>query len=190
MDFLQEQEDPDSYCIEYYNMDDPRRIGLTDSSLLYYIKTGTLHVHNPDVRAAAVDLIRRVIQWMRSYITKNCQGNVVITTVPRSTAGELHEFLVAIGEKVVDSLDNAAYHPLLERSITVPASHQGGERNQLIHQETIQVSLPDQGVQGAVVLVLDDIWTSGSTMRACKEKLRQTLGGDADIRLLAIGRTQ
>ena len=185
----QQQQDPDSCYMPYYPVRDPRRAGLTDSSLLYYIKTGTLDIDKPHVVAAADKLMQSVIQWMKRYIQNHCQGNVVITTVPRSTAGELHGFLVELCQNVINGLPNATYHPLLERKQTGLASHQGGERNQSTHQLSIQVNLPDQGVQGAVVLVLDDIWTSGSTMRACKENLKQKLGVGADIRLLAIGRT-
>ena len=184
---LQQQQDPDIHYMPYYPMTDPQRPGLTDSSLLYYIKENRLL---PSAQGAADNFRERVIQWIRDYIDNNFRGmQVVITTVPRRAAGQWHQFLVDFCERAINGLDNAEHHHLLERIQGGLPAHQGGPRDQQIHQETIRVNTPQQGIQGKVILVLDDIWTTGSTMRACKENLLQALGNGTDIRLLVVGRT-
>ena len=182
----QQQPDPDSHYMPYYPMGHPLREGLTDSSLLFYIKENTL-LQIPNVLAAAESLKSQIVLWIKSCIPVS--GSVVITTVPRSTAGQLHGFLVEFCLVAIQGLANAVYCPLLRRTETVAKSSLGGPRDQETHEETIQVSLPNQDITAAVILVLDDIWTTGSTMRACRKKLKLALGEFANIRLLAIGRT-
>ena len=186
MAFPLEQQEPDAYCIAYYPMGHPLREGLTDSSLLFYIKENTL-LQIPNVLAAADNLKYRIVMWIKNCIPVS--GSVVITTVPRSTAGQLHGFLLEFCLVAIHGLANAMYYPLLRRTETVAKSSLGGSRDQETHEETIQVSLPNQDITAAVILVLDDIWTTGSTMRACRKKLKLALGEFANIRLLAIGRT-
>ena len=41
--------------------------------------------------------------------------------------------------------------------------------------------------EGKVVIILDDVWTSGCTLRVCEEKVWTT--GPEDVHLLAIGKT-
>ena len=45
----------------------------------------------------------------------------------------------------------------------------------------------DYGYKDKVVIVLDDVWTSGCTLRVCEEKVWTI--GPKDVRLLAIGKT-
>ena len=58
---------PNDFRIEYYPMDDPaNRIGLTDSSVLFYIKTGTLFSF---ANVQAADNFRgRVVTWIKNTL--------------------------------------------------------------------------------------------------------------------------
>ncbi len=186
------QLEPDGYLIEYYTMEDRRRNGLTDSSLLYYIKEDSLFNY-ANVQEAADNFRRRVVGWIRGLITWYGQRNVIITTAPRSIAGQLHDFLVTFCANSVCGIQNACYMPLLERTMNRIPSHEGGSRNQNEHEATITISIP--AVPGliippnTVILVLDDIWTTGCTLRACKNNLVGGIAG-AEVKMLAIGRTQ
>ncbi len=88
----------------------------------------------------------------------------------------------------VSGIANARYMPLLERTVTVPASHEGGPRNQAIHEISIVVH-PVPILPNTVILVLDDICTTGSTLRACKAILERGIAG-AEVNMLAIEKTQ
>ena len=178
------QPDPDYFCFPYYNMRDSRRKGSPESDLLFYIKIDSVF---DSQKQKADELKSNITEWINGIISAYPQESVIITTVPKHTERELHQFLVDFCTST-----KASYYELLQRTKTVPP----GAHNQKVHKESIQVTFPGspEYLKGKVIFVLDDIWTTGSTMRACKEKLQEALalhpGVTAEIKLLAIGRTQ
>ncbi len=69
----------------------------------------------------------------------------------------------------------------LLRRVPIQPAHQGGPRSEEIHLDTIDVQT-SEFIDGRVVLLLDDVTTTGSTMRAC-EKLLQDAGALYVIKL-------
>ena len=61
-----------------------------------------------------------------------------------------------------------------------------GPRSEVTHRGTIELpSLPDN--TGKTVIILDDVWTSGSTLHVCKEVIEGT--NPSQVKLFAIGKT-
>jgi len=137
-----------------------------------------------------------VQQWLIGELTK-IGFPVVIAIAPGSQAnpypyGFMHE--------IVDGIKHPFYagKMTLCRNITVPKSADNpGPRSKATHVGTIsridvinpQTNLPVPHVfyQDKVVLILDDVWTSGSTLCACKDVVKEV--PPMKIVLCAIGRT-
>ncbi len=181
----QNQDEPDMHVIKFYNMDQPeRKVELSDSAVLFFIKKNRVL---PRAQEAAEDLRRRIRAAITEYVTDNIGGYeaVVMTTAPSSKQGVLHQFLVDFCQQsIADAgIANVRYDQLLNRTETV----QERSRNQALHSRTIAAINCGTVLPGTLILVLDDIWTTGSTMRACKAILVRATG--CEVRMLAIGRT-
>ncbi len=88
---------------------------------------------------------------------------------------------------------NAQFLPLLVRTQSIEEK----SRSQELHEATISVCNQDKVPLKSLVIVLDDIWTTGSTMRACRVKLIEAFKPTKEsevnkviVKLFAIGRTQ
>ena len=75
---------------------------------------------------------------------------------------------------------------MLIRTRDVPKAAHGGPRDQSLHEETIQVTDPSK-VKGKVVYIIDDVWTTGSTLRACASLMHKA--GASDVKLPVFGKT-
>ena len=100
---------------------------------------------------------------------------------PKSPENFLHEIVGdLIGGNIKDGRD------LLKRTTKVSKAAHGGPRDQSLHEETIKVTDRSK-VKDKVVYIIDDVWTSGSTLRACASLMRKA--GASDVKLLAVGKT-
>ncbi len=180
----QNQDEPDMQVIRYFPMGHPERAGLSDSSLLFYIKTNTLL---DSAQKAAKYLRGRIRAAITKYITENIGGYkaVVMTTAPSSKQGDLHQFLVEFCQQSIAGIANVRYVPLLNRNDSEPVKQRS--HNQALHNRTIAAINCGTVLPDTLILVLDDIWTTGSTMNACKAILVKATG--CEVRMLAIGRT-
>ena len=100
---------------------------------------------------------------------------------PESPENFLHPIIGnLIGGKIKDGRD------LLKRTEKVQKATKGGPRDQSLHEKTIKVTDPSK-VKNKVVYIIDDVWTTGSTLRACASLMRKA--GASDVKLLAVGKT-
>lgn len=113
---------------------------------------------------------------------------IVLVTAPSSAAGKisgitmLAQRIASLKHTVIDGTS------CLVRTVSVPKAATGGSRSIEIHRDTIAVT--ENGVdivRGKLVLLLDDVLTTGHTFQACKEKLLEA--GAATVCCLALGRT-
>ena len=75
------------------------------------------------------------------------------------------------------------------RKRTVPKSATSwGPRTKATHWGTIEVGPNSPNCSGKVVVILDDIWTSGSTLQVCADVDRDKFSRVKDIKLFVIGR--
>ena len=75
---------------------------------------------------------------------------------------------------------------LLICTTKVPKAAHGGPRDQSLHEKTVKVT-DSSKVKDKVVYIIDDVWTTGSTLRACASLIRKA--GASDVKLLAVGKT-
>jgi len=79
--------------------------------------------------------------------------------------------------------DGSSY---LQRIETVKKSTEGGTRSIYTHLNSIVVTDPKL-IEGKIVCIIDDIWTTGCTLCACARKMEEA--GASDIKLVAVGKT-
>ena len=154
----------------YHDGNNPNHKG--DSQTLAYMKGSGVYD-----RKRREDFIQRVIAWLSGL----CSGidDVVLAIAPGhakdSPPGFMHEIvgrLIAKNSTIKDGRN------LLVRTETVSKQSQTlGPRNESTHRGTIVInpSLTAQNLNvGKTVIILDDVWTSGSTLRVCKEVMLTT----------------
>lgn len=89
-----------------------------------------------------------------------------VTIVPSHTSGRVSPALVAIALEVCNRNQLGTYVQSLKRNTTVASAHkEGGDRSIANHMSTISVVT---NVVGKVVLLIDDVTTTGGSMSACK----------------------
>lgn len=111
--------------------------------------------------------------------------SIQIAIVPSSQKGTVSKGLKDIVDKLNLSTKLIVNPGFLVRSKSVSKSHKGGVRSTEKHLSSIIVEVtpaPD-----IPVIVLDDVTTSGSTLRACREILQNK--GVKHIIMLALGKT-
>lgn len=108
-----------------------------------------------------------------------------ITGVPSSVVGNMSALPQVIkrlpqGYNIVDATC------CLERVKSIQSAHHGGTRSAFLHKETIQLK-DKELIKGKNVLLFDDIVTTGSSMSACCDILRQA--NPKSIVCFCLGRT-
>lgn len=114
-----------------------------------------------------------------------CEG-VSICVVPSHTAGDMNDSgLANIARRLAKEgrVDRVDY---LLRTQTVSKLATGGNRELFVHLNSISVN-PNMQIKGEVVLLVDDVTTSGNSLRACQQILLEN--GATRVGLLALGKS-
>lgn len=177
----------DAYMFDfepYRGGQNPNHYG--DSQTLNYMKMGCLR----DQQRKA-NFQRKILQWLRSELRG--LESVVIAIAPGHEAnphptGFMHDIVgQLLGDPSLNVIDNRQF---LVRTRTVPKQSQTpGMRSEDTHRGTIEINARIGHVDntGKVVVILDDIWTSGCTLRVCKEVVLAT--NPKEVKFFAIGKT-
>jgi len=130
----------------------------------------------------------QVEQFLRARGVPPTGLQVYIVVVPSSKAGQWGAGLEKIAGYLVRRNANfVSATRALERHTTIQKLARGGNRNPLVHLESIGLGKGSQGLPRKTVLLLDDIATTGNSLTACGQILSQI--GVENVIPLAIGRT-
>ena len=112
-----------------------------------------------------------------------CDG-VTICVVPSSNAVKRESGIAKLGEMLARNgrIDKVYY---LVRNQTIDKLADGGRRDRDIHMKTIG-TLENMNITGDVVLLMDDVTTTGNSLYACKEILLER-GADV-VEMFALGK--
>ena len=168
----------EDYFIDYHPYNDgnnPNHYPGSDSQSLVYLKEGYESDNIEDFR-------QRIKIWLKGILDNK---DIVVAIPPGHSPQSPPNFLHAlVGSLIHGNIKDS--RDLLIRTREVPKAAHGGPRDQSLHEETIQVTDPSK-VKDKVVYIIDDIWTTGSTLRACASLMREA--GASDVKLFAVGKT-
>ena len=174
---------PDYYLINFIPM---TKGNDYDSSTLRFMKMNS--VFGP-VRKSAFETMVKV--KIRDYIAVTYPGeDIVLTVAPGHKANDASSFMYQLVGEIISENPNLKLtngSALLVRVNDIPKqATAGGNRSEQTHRDSIVVNDPLIAM-GKIVIILDDVWTTGCTLRVCEEKIRTI--GPKDVKLLAIGKT-
>ena len=188
--------EPDDYMINFYPMDYESGENDYNSSTLRYMKMG--QVYDPSRRS---DFEAQVKQWLKRYIKKRLSNEtVVLAVVPGHKEYDNSSFMYDLIRELISENRKLGIEDgcsLLVRYKTIEKqANAGANRSESTHRTSICINTDEEDEEeedisqlneGKVVIILDDVWTSGCTLRVCEEKVHTT--GPKDVHLLAIGKT-
>lgn len=145
--------------------------------------------HSDKVSGYILDVKEKKMRGM-SYFYEQlrdeiCEG-VSICVVPSHTAGSINDSgLADIARWLAQEgrIDRVDY---LLRTQTVSKLATGGSRELSVHLNSISVN-PDMQIKGEVILLVDDVTTSGNSLLACQQILLEN--GAIRVGLLALGKS-
>lgn len=128
----------------------------------------------------------RGISYFFQQLDDEICENVSICVVPSHTKGETNESGIAeLARRLAQNnrIDKVNY---LIRNKTIDKLAYGGSRDIRVQLESIGVN-PDMKVEGDVVLIVDDVTTSGASLEACRNILLEH--GAQRVAMLALGQS-
>ena len=156
-----------------------------DSQTLVFLKSGNIYE-----QARKEKFLSRIKKLLQTAALSGVDEKavVIIAMAPGHSAGSSHGFLSEVIAAVAGTNPRLQDgRDLLRRTATVQKATEGGPRDVNIHYKTIEVTIPAM-VKGRLVCILDDVWTTGSTLNACKWRMDEA--GATDVRLIAVAKTK
>ncbi len=150
-----------------------------DSKTLFYLKQGW-NIDGQNFKT-------RIAEWANGILPQN-GDNAVVGFAPGHATDSKPSWVYGV---LSDPGSQFTRKPLLKkcmliRTETVPKSATTNTRDQQLHKDTISIPNPDD-IRGKTVYIIDDVWTSGATLRACGELAIEA--GATEVVLAAVGKT-
>nr|WP_297704296.1 hypothetical protein [uncultured Butyrivibrio sp.] len=124
------------------------------------------------------------IEYFYNLIDCEICKDVTICIVPSSKMGNVETGMAKLAEKLANNGRKDRVHFLVrEKDIDKLAT--GGNRSRFIHLDSIG-ALQGESIKGDVVLLMDDVTTSGNSLYACKEIL--LAHGASHVEMFALGK--
>ena len=180
-------EEPDYFMMDYYSYKSDRQD--TDSQTIVYLKKGTVYSEG-----RKYEFIGRVQRWLKKCIkdikAKHPDKEIIFGFAPGHSPSSSDSFMIT--ELDISSLCSdrqfSVRPKLLQRFVEAPKqATTRGKRNIETHLKSIRVTDSEDLSGGKIVCIMDDIWTTGCTLSACTELVRER--GAEQVYTLAIGKT-
>jgi len=154
-----------------------------------YWKAGYLDDNSYKNQERKSEFSAKVLRWLKKSIAEvkraNPSDKIIIGIAPGHKPGSGNSLMTGLGVKSLHKDPVSVDPTLLQRSKEVPKqATSSGMRDVDTHLDSIDVV---GDVAGKVVCILDDIWTSGCTLRACHQLVTEQ--GAKKVYLLVIGKT-
>lgn len=124
------------------------------------------------------------IRYFYNLLNEEICKDVTICVVPSSDANKKITGMTMLGEMLADNeRKNKVYY--LNRGKPIDKLAMGGCRDKEVHLRSIEV-LADMDITGDIVLLMDDVTTTGNSLYACKEILINH--GAERVEMFALGK--
>lgn len=124
------------------------------------------------------------VNYFFNLIDNEICDDVTICVVPSSDSNKINTGMTKLGEKLAQNGRKDKVH-FLVREKTIEKLSTGGNRSKFIHMDSIG-TLQDMNVKGDVVLLMDDVTTTGNSLYACKDIL--LAHGAQNVEMFALGK--
>ena len=153
---------------------------------IYKEQGGTYPEHSQRVWDVK-DKAAKGLNYFYDYLSKKLKRPTAIAVVPShdSATGPTTGVHV-LANRLADALELSNGGPCLVRHTTVEKKAKGGERSIEGHLKSIKVVKADR-IKGHLVLLIDDITTTGNSLIACKRLLMKA--GAKEVLMLALSKT-
>ena len=178
---------PDYFMIDYIS----RKSGLEDkdSQTIRFFKHEDVYD-----QGRKNEFIGRVQTWLKKCIkdikAKHPDKEIIFGFAPGHSPSSSDSFTITkLDVSSLCSDRQFSVRPkLLERFVEAPKqATTEGKRNIETHLKSIRVTDSEDLSGGKIVCIMDDIWTSGCTLNACTELVKQK--GAEQVYTLTIGKT-
>lgn len=152
--------------------------------------------NDPDMAGVPYDLYSRkildlkdgkraAVNYFYTLLDEEICSGVAICVVPPHSPESENSGVVMLAQKLAahNRIDMTGY---LVRTKEIEKLARGGSRSREIHLDSIEVN-PKMSVVDEVVLVVDDVTTSGNSLYACRDILLDH--GARRVAMLALGQT-
>ena len=124
------------------------------------------------------------IRYFYNLLDCEIYPGVTICVVPSSNAEKRESGIEKLGEMLAaNGRNNKVYFLRRSRSINKLAT--GGSRNLSVHMQSID-TVEDMDISGDIVLLMDDVTTTGNSLYACREILLNR--GAVNVEMFALGK--
>jgi predicted amidophosphoribosyltransferase len=127
---------------------------------------------------------KQAVNYFYNLINAEINEDVTICVVPSSNMDKLVTGISMLGEMLANNrrIDKVYY---LRRIESIDKLAYGGNRSINVHMKTIS-TLDDMDISGDIVLLMDDVTTTGNSLYACKEILLSK--GAQTVEMFALGK--
>ena len=124
------------------------------------------------------------VEYFYNLIDAEIRKEVTICVVPSSNKERKESGIGKLGEKLAQNgRVNKVYFLIREKSISKLAT--GGARDKQIHMESIG-TVEEMEIKGDIVLLMDDVTTTGNSLYACRDILLAR--GAGKVEMFALGK--
>ena len=113
-------------------------------------------------------------------------GGICIAVVPSHDPKKQHSGIRQVAQRIAMRDGRVDATAAIERTAFIRPLHRGGDNSPDVQRLSLTVARPDL-VVGRTVVILDDIFTTGNSLRVCRELL--LAHGAATVRMFALGKT-
>lgn len=126
----------------------------------------------------------KAIRYFYNLLNEEICDGVTICVVPSSDKEKQITGMTQLGEMLAqNNRINKVYY--LRRRESVDKLAMGGKRDRWVHMKSI-TTLEDMDITGDVVLLMDDVTTTGNSLYTCREILLQN--GAGQVEMFALGK--
>ncbi|MDO4340803.1 MAG: hypothetical protein Q4C91_22440 [Eubacteriales bacterium] len=125
------------------------------------------------------------IQYFYNLLNGEICDGVTICVVPSSDAEKVESGIGDLARKLAKEkrIDKVYF---LQRTKSIDKLALGGSRDKDVHFQTIS-TMDEVDVKGDIILLMDDVTTTGNSLYVCKEILKRN--GAGEVEMFALGKS-